>query len=92
MDFPAYLPSGMSNFEGATLYSPGWHFGFNIPAFLVVMLLDGGSGPRHPRIRRDQQRHGPVENRRHSHLRLRGASFVKPQYWHPFLPTAGRAC
>ncbi|MGH9493086.1 MAG: amino acid permease [Terriglobales bacterium] len=31
--FPAYLPSGSSQF------GPGWHFGFNLPAFLVVMLL-----------------------------------------------------
>ncbi len=31
--FPAYLPSGSSQFE------PGWHFGFNLPAFLVVMVL-----------------------------------------------------
>ncbi|MBI2678194.1 MAG: amino acid permease [Candidatus Koribacter versatilis] len=31
--FPAYLPSGSS------LFQPGWHFGFNLPAFLVVMAL-----------------------------------------------------
>jgi len=31
--FPAYLPSGSSQF------GPGWHFGFNLPAFLVVMVL-----------------------------------------------------
>ena len=31
--FPAYLPSGSSQFV------PGWHFGFNLPAFLVVMVL-----------------------------------------------------
>jgi APA family basic amino acid/polyamine antiporter len=36
---PAYLPSGMSDLKGATIYNPGWHFGFNIPAFLVVLLL-----------------------------------------------------
>jgi APA family basic amino acid/polyamine antiporter len=36
---PAYLPSGMSNLTGAAVYAPGWHFGFNIPAFLVVVLL-----------------------------------------------------
>jgi basic amino acid/polyamine antiporter, APA family len=36
---PAYLPSGMSDFAGNTLYNPGWHFGFNIPAFVIVMLL-----------------------------------------------------
>jgi APA family basic amino acid/polyamine antiporter len=31
--FPAYLPSGSS------LFQPGWHFGFNVPAFLVVLVL-----------------------------------------------------
>jgi APA family basic amino acid/polyamine antiporter len=36
---PAYLPSGMADFKGNMLFDPGWHFGFNIPAFLVVMLL-----------------------------------------------------
>jgi APA family basic amino acid/polyamine antiporter len=36
---PAYLPSGMTSLTGATVYNPGWHFGFNIPAFLVVVLL-----------------------------------------------------
>ena len=36
---PAYLPSGMSDFQGNALFAPGWHFGFNLPAFLVVMFL-----------------------------------------------------
>jgi APA family basic amino acid/polyamine antiporter len=36
---PAYLPSGMSDFSGNELLPPGWHFGFNWPAFLIVMLL-----------------------------------------------------
>ena len=36
---PAYLPSGMQDLTGATVYTPGWHFGFNFPAFLVVLLL-----------------------------------------------------
>jgi APA family basic amino acid/polyamine antiporter len=36
---PAYLPSGMSNLTGAAVYAPGWHFGFNVPAFLIVLLL-----------------------------------------------------
>jgi APA family basic amino acid/polyamine antiporter len=36
---PAYLPSGMTDLTGATVYNSGWHFGFNIPAFLVVVLL-----------------------------------------------------
>ena len=36
---PAYLPSGLSDFQGNMLLAPGWHFGFNFPAFLIVMLL-----------------------------------------------------
>ena len=36
---PAYLPAGMTDLKGNVLYHPGWHYGFNIPAFLVVMIL-----------------------------------------------------
>ena len=36
---PAYLPGGLSDFQGNTLYTPGWHFGFNWPAFIIVMVL-----------------------------------------------------
>ena len=36
---PAYLPTGLQDLAGHDLYAPGWHFGFNIPAFLVVMVL-----------------------------------------------------
>ena len=36
---PAYLPGGLSDLEGNTLYAPGWHFGFNWPAFIIVMIL-----------------------------------------------------
>jgi APA family basic amino acid/polyamine antiporter len=36
---PAYLPSGLADLQGNTLYDPGWHFGFNWPAFIIVMLL-----------------------------------------------------
>lgn len=36
---PAYLSDGMTDLQGNVLYNPGWHFGFNIPAFLIVLLL-----------------------------------------------------
>ncbi|HXR98754.1 MAG TPA: amino acid permease [Terriglobales bacterium] len=36
---PAYLPTGLQDFAGKTLYQPGWHFGFDWPAFLIVMIL-----------------------------------------------------
>jgi APA family basic amino acid/polyamine antiporter len=36
---PAYLPSGLADLQGNSVYGPGWHFGFNWPAFIIVMLL-----------------------------------------------------
>lgn len=36
---PAYLPSGLVDLQGNTLYGPGWHLGFNWPAFIIVLLL-----------------------------------------------------
>ena len=36
---PAYLPTGLTDLSGNTVYAPGWHYGFNIPAFLIVILL-----------------------------------------------------
>jgi APA family basic amino acid/polyamine antiporter len=36
---PAYLPLGLQDLAGKDIYAPGWHFGFNIPAFLIVILL-----------------------------------------------------
>jgi APA family basic amino acid/polyamine antiporter len=36
---PAYLPGGLRDLQGNVIYEPGWHFGFNWPAFLVVMVL-----------------------------------------------------
>jgi APA family basic amino acid/polyamine antiporter len=36
---PAYLPSGLQSLQGQVLYTPGWHYGFNFPAFLIVMLI-----------------------------------------------------
>jgi len=36
---PAYLPLGLQDLQGHDIYLPGWHAGFNIPAFLIVLLL-----------------------------------------------------
>jgi basic amino acid/polyamine antiporter, APA family len=36
---PAYLSDGLTDLQGNVLYNPGWHFGFNIPAFIIVLLL-----------------------------------------------------
>ena len=36
---PAYLPLGLQDLSGKDIFAPGWHFGFDIPAFVIVLLL-----------------------------------------------------
>ena len=36
---PAYLPLGLQELSGKEIFAPGWHFGFDIPAFVIVLLL-----------------------------------------------------
>jgi APA family basic amino acid/polyamine antiporter len=36
---PAYLPQGLQDLAGNTIFPTGWHSGFDIPAFLVVCIL-----------------------------------------------------
>ena len=36
---PAYLPLGLQDLSGKDIFPAGWHFGFDIPAFLIVLLL-----------------------------------------------------
>ncbi len=83
---PAYLPTGLQDLAGNDLYQPGWHFGFNVPAFLVVMVLTVIL------VR------GIRESARANNIMvlvkiaailvfvIAGASFIKPHYWHPFMP------
>src|SRR6202042_3039881 len=83
---PAYLPSGFSDFTGKQLYAPGWHFGFNVPAFLIVMLLTVVL------VR------GIRESARTNNIMVLlkiaailififgAAHFIKPGNWHPYYP------
>ena len=83
---PAYLPTGLQDFAGNDLYRSGWHFGFNIPAFLVVMLLTvllvRG-------IRESARANNVMVLVKMAAILVfvfAGASFIKPHYWHPFMP------
>jgi APA family basic amino acid/polyamine antiporter len=83
---PAYLPTGLQDFAGNDLYRSGWHFGFNIPAFLVVMaltvLLVRG-------IRESARTNNVLVMVKIAAILVfifAAASFVKPHYWHPFMP------
>ena len=83
---PAYLPTGLQDLAGHDLYKAGWHFGFNIPAFLVVMILTAIL------VR------GIRESARTNNILvlvkitailvfiIAAASYIKPHNWHPFMP------
>ena len=83
---PAFLPGGLQDLAGKDMYLPGWHFGFNIPAFLIVLLLTVVL------VR------GIQESVRANNVMVllklgaillfifAGAQFIKPTYWHPFAP------
>jgi APA family basic amino acid/polyamine antiporter len=36
---PAFLPQGLQDLAGNTIFPVGWHSGFDIPAFLIVFVL-----------------------------------------------------
>ncbi|MFP5277232.1 MAG: amino acid permease [Acidobacteriota bacterium] len=83
---PAYLPTGLQDLAGHTLYAPGWHFGFNIPAFLIVMILTvilvRG-------IRESARTNNILVLVKMAAILVfifAAASFIKPRYWHPFMP------
>jgi APA family basic amino acid/polyamine antiporter len=83
---PAYLPTGLQDLAGNDLYKSGWHFGFNIPAFLVVMILTmilvRG-------IRESARANNVLVMVKIAAILVfifTAASFVKPHYWHPFMP------
>ena len=64
----------MSDMNGNVLYTPGLHFGFNFPAFLIVMLLTMVLVRGIRESAESQQHHGHPENLRDPRLHHRGIS------------------
>jgi APA family basic amino acid/polyamine antiporter len=83
---PAYLPGGLQDFNGKDLYPPGWHFGFDWPAFLVVMVL---TVVLVRGIRESAETNNIMVLLKLAAILLfifSGAHFIKPVYYHPFSP------
>ncbi len=83
---PAYLPTGLQDLAGHNLYNPGWHFGFNIPAFLIVMIL---TAILVRGIRESARTNNILVLVKMTAILIfifAAASFIKPRYWHPFMP------
>ena len=83
---PAYLPDGLQDLGGNWIYHPGWHFGFNIPAFLIVLILTV--------ILVRGIRESASTNNAMVGLKLvailififAALGFIHPGNWHPFMP------
>jgi APA family basic amino acid/polyamine antiporter len=83
---PAYLPQGLQDLSGKDIFATGWHFGFDIPAFIIVLLLTVLL------VR------GIRESARTNNIMVLvkigaillfvffGLSFIHPSYYHPFSP------
>ena len=83
---PAYLPAGLQDLQGHDLYLPGWHFGFDWPAFLIVMLL---TVVLVRGIRESAETNNVMVLLKLLAILLfifAGAHFIKPTYYHPFSP------
>jgi len=83
---PAYLPGGLQDLSGNTIYNSGWHFGFNIPAFLIVLILTV--------VLVRGIRESASTNNMMVGFKLIAIlifvfaviSFIHPSNWHPFMP------
>ncbi len=84
---PALLPQGLQDLAGKDIFPVGWHFGFDIPAFLIVLfitvLLVRG-------IRESAGTNSIMVLIKIGAILtfvFFGISFIHPSYYHPFAPT-----
>jgi basic amino acid/polyamine antiporter, APA family len=83
---PAYLPTGLQDLQGNVIYNTGWHFGFNIPAFLIVMLI---TVVLVRGIRESAEANNIMVLLKIVAIMafvIAGASFIKPSHYHPYYP------
>jgi basic amino acid/polyamine antiporter, APA family len=83
---PAYLPAGLQDFAGKDLFAPGWHFGFDFPAFLIVMLL---TVVLVRGIRESAEANNIMVLLKIAAIIafvVAGSEFIHPSNWHPYVP------
>jgi APA family basic amino acid/polyamine antiporter len=83
---PAFLPLGLQDLAGKDIYKAGWHMGFDIPAFLVVLVL---TVVLVRGIRESARTNNIMVLIKIAAILLFvgfGASFIHPENYHPFAP------
>jgi len=76
----------MSGLQGEMLYPPGFHFGFNVPAFLIVMIL---TVVLVRGIRESAEANNTMVILKIAAILafiIAGAHYIHPELWHPFAP------
>src|SRR6476659_3069202 len=83
---PAYLLSGLADLKGNVIYQPGRHFGFNVPAFLIVMIL---TVVLVRGIRESAQANNTMVILKIAAIFafiIAASHYINPGNWHPFAP------
>src|SRR5437762_7128025 len=76
----------MERLAGEMLYAPGFHFGFNLPAFLVVMIL---TMVLVRGIRESAEANNTMVILKIAAILafiIAGVNYIHPSNWHPFAP------
>jgi amino acid transporter len=86
LDIAGLPPLGLQDLQSRDIYLPGWHYGFNIPAFIIVLLLTvllvRG-------IRESIEVNNVMVLMKIGAILVFlffGISFIHPAYYHPFAP------
>jgi APA family basic amino acid/polyamine antiporter len=83
---PAYLPAGLADFQGNMIFASGWHIGFNVPAFLIVMIL---TVVLVRGIRESAETNNIMVLLKIAAIFafvFAGATYIKSDHWAPFVP------
>jgi APA family basic amino acid/polyamine antiporter len=76
----------LQDLSGRDIYAPGWHFGFNIPAFLIVLLL---TVVLVRGIRETAEANNIMVGMKLTAILIfvfAALEFIHPTNWHPFAP------
>jgi len=83
---PALLPGGLQDLAGHDIFKSGWHFGFDIPAFLIVLILTVLLVRGIRESARTNNIMVLVKTAAILTFVIFGIAFIHPGNYHPFMP------
>ncbi len=83
---PAFLPQGLQDLSGKDIFAPGWHAGFDIPAFVIVFFITVVLVLGIRESARTNNIMVLIKVAAILAFVLFGLGFIHPSYYHPFIP------